>query len=467
MKRKRRSSFVVLLPLLGLAGCSMFDTSATRPGIALPATWNGVVEASAPAAAISREWWQSFGSAELTALIARAHQSNPDLAASLHRIARATAQARAAGAGLYPTVDSAGGGSRSWRGEGSPGNGFQGNFDASYELDLWGGNRARLNAADALQLATTYDRDTAALSLSAEVATAYFQYLNLNDRLDNARRILDIAERVLELVVRQQELGAASGLEIAQQRGTVASLRANIPTLEQRRDETLNALAQLLGTTPGDVAIRTASLDAVELPAVTPGLPSDLLRRRPDLRSAEAELLAAAADVEAARAAMMPSIRLTGGAGFSSTELSSLFSPAGFLSNLASGIAAPILDGGRLRAQRDQANAGEAESFEVYRSAIIAAFRDVEDALAAVEHLAEIEAAQQEAFAEAERAYNLAEIRYRAGATDFLTLLDAQRNLFQQEDSLEQTRLARLTAVVALYKALGGGWCAEDCDIET
>jgi outer membrane protein, multidrug efflux system len=426
-----------------------------------PSGWATAIPA-ATATQVSQDWWTNYGSAELAGLISAAQSGNPDLAASRQRIAQARARVRAAGAGLYPTLDGAGSGSRRWSGDGPSANGFEGGLDAAYEVDLWGGIAARRDAAEAERLATLFDRDAVALSLSAEVAGTYFQYLNLNDRIENARRILDIAERVLALVEKQEELGAASGLEVSQQRGAVASLRANIPELEQRRAETRNALAQLLGTAPHAVALRSASLGAVTLPEIAAGLPSDLLRRRPDLRSAEAALAAASADVAAARAEMLPSIRLTGGGGFASSELLSLFSPAGFLANLASGITAPIFDGGRLRAQRDLAIAGEAEALDLYRSAVLAAFREVEDALAAIKYLAETERDQQEAYAQARRSYEIAEARYRAGSTDFLALLDAQRTLFEQEDALEQTRLARMQASVALYEALGGGWC-EGC----
>lgn len=474
MTMKMRSfTTATALVALALGGCASVPNGVT-PAVETPASWNNVmpvaVSATAPAGVPARpvpaRWWESFGGAELGRLIARAHRDNPDLAAAAQRISQATARARAAGAGLLPGLDASGSSSRGWPGEGRPSSGFQAGLDASYEVDLWGLNRANLEASEALAVATGFDRDVVALSLDAEIAATYFQYLNLHDRLANAHGILDIAERVLELVEKKAELGAASGLEVAQQRAAVASLRANVPTLEQRRAETLNALAQLLGTTAGGVVIRATSLDGVRLPVIAPGLPSDLLARRPDLRRAEASLAAARADVRVARAAMMPSIRLTSGAGYASTELSSLFSPAGFLANLAGGLAAPIFDGGRLAAQRDQAVAGEAEAVDAYRAAVIAAFRDVEDALAAIEYLAEIEAAQRQALAEAERAYELAEIRYRAGSTDFLTLLETQRSLFQQEDTLEQTRLARLSAAVSLYRALGGGWCEDGCGVE-
>ncbi|EKV29781.1 putative outer membrane protein [Caenispirillum salinarum AK4] len=462
MKMHRRLATAAALSLaLGACATAMPAPETTAP--AVPRTWtNGALAGAAePAAAraVPDRWWETYGAVGLADLIARAERNNADLAASRQRIAQARAQARAAGAGLLPTLNTSGGASRSAPGEGRGSNSFRGAFDASYEVDFWGGNRARAEAAEASAAGVRYDQDAAVLSLRAEVARTYFQLLNLNDRLANARRILTIAEDVLGLVETQESLGAASGLEVSRQRGAVASLRANIPSLEQSRAETLNALALLLGTTPGAVILRADTLDDVHLPAVTPGLPSDLLLRRPDLRAAEASMTAADADLRAARAAMLPSIRLTGGGGFTSAELSSLFSPAGFLANLASGVAAPLFDGGRLAAQRDAATAAGAAAAEAYRGAVLSAFRDVEDALAATSHLADVETARREAFEEAEQSYRIAEARYRAGRTDFLDLLDAQRTLFQQEDQLEQVRLARLNASVALYKALGGGWC--------
>lgn len=453
---RRFALALTLVAPLALAACSTVSLPDTTPATA-PAGWTNAAPAAAPTV-VSPEWWSAYGSGELRDLVATALRNNPDLAASRHRIEAARARARAAGAGLLPSLGASGGGSRNWPGEGPARDSFRGALDVAYEVDLWGGERAAASGAETGALATRFDRDAAALSLSAEVASTYFQYLNLADRIANTREILAIAEQVLTLVERQEELGAASGLEVAQQRGAVASLRATLVALEQRRAETRNALAQLLGTTADRVTIRAASLDEVRLPEVTPGLPSELLTRRPDLRSAEAAIAGAEADVQAARAAMLPAIRLTAGSGASSAQLSSLFSPAGLLTNLASGLAAPIFDGGRLRANRDAAVSGQAQAMEQYRSAVIAAFRDVEDALAAATHLRDIEDAQRRAFEEAETAYGIAEARYRAGRTDFLALLDAQRTLSQQEDALEQTRLGRLNATAALYKALGGGW---------
>lgn len=451
-------SAVLALTLAATACGSLTAVTDVPSAPPVAASW-----ANAPAQApvdIPMQWWEAYGSRELTTLIATAHRNNPDLAASVQRIARARAQARAARAGLFPSLDASAGSSRRWPGEGKASNAFQAGLDAAYEVDLWGGIDAVGKAAAADVLTTVYQHDAAALSLDAEVASTYFQVLNLGDRLDNARRVLAIAERVLDLVETQARLGAASGLEVSRQRGAVASLRASIPSLERSRAESLNALAELIGTTPDALAVAADSLDAVILPAVAPGLPSTLLERRPDLRAAEAGMAAAAYDVQAARAALLPSVRLTGSGGFSSTELSSLFSPTGFLTSLAAGLTAPLFDGGRLRAQRDAAEATRGEAIESYRAAVLAAFRDVEDALAATRFLAEIEEARADAVRQAEESYAIAEARYRVGRTDFLDLLDAQRTLFEQQDAFEEVRLSRLTASVSLYRALGGGWAA-------
>lgn len=453
----RRVRFTILAAALAAAGCAA-EVSTERPDIAVPAAWSQAAPQDTTAVFPAAGWWRAFGSAELEQLIAAAQRNNPDLAAAGYRIAQARAQTRVAQAGLFPTLNAGADTSRSWRGEAPGTDSFGLDFQAAYELDLWGKNRFAATAADASYTASVYDREAVALSLVAEVATTYFRYLSLNDRLANAHRILETAERVLGLVGTQAEIGAVSGLEVAQQRGAVAGLRANLPALEQQRQEALNALAQLLGTTPGGLSLKGSSLAELQIPAVAAGLPSELLERRPDLRRAEATLVAARADAAAARAAMFPTIRLTGGTGYSSAELSSLFTPTGFFASIAGGLAQPLFDAGRLAGQYQGAQARQGERLENYRAAVMTAFMEVENALAAVRYLAEEEAAKRVAYSQAERAYELAEIRYRAGLVDFLTVLETQRSLFQQQDALEQTRLARLNAAVAMFRTLGGGW---------
>jgi multidrug efflux system outer membrane protein len=438
-----------------------------RPDAPVPTAWResepedrfvpAAAGANAPAYPPAA-WWEVFGDPELERLIAEAERSNHDLEAAASRVVQAEARARAAAAGLYPSL----GGSTSGGRGGQAGSGldpsYRAGLEAGYEVDFWSRNRAAADSAGAAVEASRFDREIVALSLTADVATTYFQHRALSDRLESARRQLAIARDILALVEAQAAWGAASELRVAQQRSALASLKATLPALERQRVEAEHALAVLLGMPPGQIELALGSLGEVEVPRIDPGLPAELLARRPDIRRAEANLVAANADLHAARAALFPSIRLTGATGFASAALSSLLDVGGSVYDLVSGLTAPIFDAGRLEAERDLAGARQEELVHRYRATVIGAFRDVEDALAAARYLSETETAQGEALVQARTAYELAEMQYRAGAVDFLAVLDAQRTLFQTEDTLLQTRLARLDAAVALFKALGGGW---------
>jgi NodT family efflux transporter outer membrane factor (OMF) lipoprotein len=253
--------------------------------------------------------------------------------------------------------------------------------------------------------------------------------------------------------------GVASALDVSRQEATVLSQRAALLPLEQQERQTLAALAVLLGRPPEGFDVKAAGISDLAVPAVDPGLPAELLVRRPDLASAEAQLAASNADVSAARAALLPSIKLTGTAGLASGALLSLVSGG---TTSAIGIAAsllqPIFDGGRLRGQKAIAESRERELVETYRKAILSAFVDVEQALAGASRQGQQEQLQGDVQASARESLRLAEVRYRAGADDLLTVLDAQRTLFSAQDQLAQVRLNRLQSAVGLYKALGGGW---------
>jgi NodT family efflux transporter outer membrane factor (OMF) lipoprotein len=446
-----------------VAGCSLVPPYM-RPEAPTPQAWRQPVDEAG--AFPERDWWRAFGSAELEALVARAEANNYDLRAAASRIGQAAAQVRIVRSTLLPTVDASAQASRDWirfeRGGGirrsSAESSFQGSFTASWEADLWGRNRAGLLAAEASLEAARFDREALALSLLADLTTGYLQYLSLGDRLDTARKQIVNARRILELVERREQLGATSALEVAQQRANLAGLEANLPPLAQARAQILNALAALVGEPPARLALRMDSLDGVAPPHIAPGLPSALLQRRPDIRRAEAQLTAANADIGALRAAFYPSIALTADAGATSTALSRLLDGPGLFAGIAASALAPIFSAGRLEGQAQAAEARYAELAELYRGTVVQAFRDVEDALAAARYLREAETAQTEQVRQAQAAYDLAEIQYRGGAVDFLIVLDAQRTLFQAEDALLQTRLARLTAAVDLFRALGGGY---------
>lgn len=453
--RPLRVAIAVALSGVLLAGCASFRPSEPAPEVDMPAEWSRVAtdEALWPAA----DWWRGFDSRELDALIERARRSSPDLAVAWERILQAEARARIAGASLLPEVDFAADAGRS----GAIGAGARSNFGlslgASYEVDLWGRNSADRAAARAMVAASVHDRATVALTLSAGVADTYLQILSLRERIMVARLNLQIAEGVLQLVEARERFGSASPLDLAQQRAAVASQRAGIPPLEQQEREARAALALLLGETPQGFDVGASGLTGMSVPEVVPGIPAELLQRRPDIRRAEMDLVAAEADIAIARAALFPSLRLTGSFGLRSEELSTLFD-GDPLWSIASALAMPIFNSGRLAANRDLAESRYREVLQGYRGAILAAFADVDIVLGDLEALREQSHWQTEARSEAETALSLAEARYRAGAADLLTVLDAQRTLYQARDAEVQLRAERLRALVALFRALGGGW---------
>ncbi|MBP7064309.1 efflux transporter outer membrane subunit [Ferrovibrio sp.] len=455
--------------LVGLAGCEIGDPFS-KPAITAPAAWDAASN-TALAEWPDTSWWRGFASAELDGLMRQAESNNRDLAAALARIRQAEASARIAGAALLPTLGADGGAGRSWSPSSSStsstrtassGRVVRNSFDlgltAGYQVDLFGGNRAGSDAALERLAASRYDRETVALTLHADLATAYFQLLSVRDRIRLAEDTLRNAEDVLAVLERQRQLGVASELEVAQQRNSVASQRATIPALRQSERETLTAIALLLGRPPQGFAISTTSLDALALPAVKAGLPSALLARRPDIRKAEADLRAANRDIAVAQAARLPSLDLTMGAGLQSSALHTLLQPQSALYSLAASLTAPLFQGGRLEGQEDLNRARYQELAETYGKAAITAFGDVEDALTSTANAAERYTYAREAFDQAREAYRIVEARYRAGTVPFLNLLDAQRTVFQANDALAQALLGRYTALVDLYKALGGGW---------
>lgn len=407
-----------------------------------------------------RAWWQGFAVPELDRLILAARDGNSDLRAGLARLRQADAQARIAGAALLPTLDATGGASRARRGvDGDPrvADSFDLGLVASWELDVWGANRAARDAALASARGQSLTQEALDLSVTAGVAESYFRLLAQRDRLRIAEANLANARRVLALVDARVQNGAASALDLARQRTQVENQSAGLPSLRQAERQTENALALLLGLPLAGLTVEGRSLMAAKPVPVIAGLPSDLLRRRPDLAAREADLEAAAADLVVARAALYPSIDLTGRAGLASTSLRSILGQTSVLS-LAGSVLAPIFDAGRRRAGVELSEARRLELIEDYRGTVLVALADVEDALSAAAQTRAREAALERAVREARRAFGLAETQYRGGAIGLFELLDAQRTLFAAEDAIIGARLDRLLALVDLYRALGGGW---------
>jgi NodT family efflux transporter outer membrane factor (OMF) lipoprotein len=451
-----------------LSACSLVPGYET-PEVAMPAAWEaptaaaGSVTATPAAATVTTAeagWWSRFGSAELDRLMAEALAANQDLAAALQRIEQARAALRVAGATLVPTLDANGSLSQEvgrHNGRTDDSTGYGGQLQASYEVDLWGRNQAGVEAASEQLAASAYDREALALVVQGDVASTYAGALALKDRLAIARSNLELARQLLTLIEAQYAEGRTSALEVAQQRLTVSTQEAAIPELERQLRASENALAILLGRPPEGFRVEAASLTTLALPQVAAGQPTDLLTRRPDIQKAEADLRAANADIGAARAAFFPTIDLTVEAAF--TGLLSAGSPT-TAATLASGLVAPIFSGGQLEGQLDSTKARFAELVATYRQAVLVSLQEAEDALVAVDASGRRTGFLDEAVVQARDAFRLSQLRYVAGAVDFISVIDAQRSQLSAEDSLVQARLDRYNAAVDLFKALGGSWDA-------
>jgi outer membrane protein, multidrug efflux system len=414
----------------------------------------------------AQDWYRGFGSEELNTLVDLAVGNNTDLAGARERVAQADARARQAGAAILPSV-TGNANANFLAGHSQQGSGHE--FDwftmlsASYEVDFWGKNRSTANAALLQAGASRAERDTLALTLLGGVADQYFQVLALRERLSIARSNRDAAQKILDAVQARFNAGVGSPVELATQKAALNRAQIAISDLEQLEMQARAALAVLLGREPEHFEIAGQSLDRLREPVVSAGLPSELLQRRPDIATAEDNLRASSASVAAARAALFPSLALTASAGVQNPALpATVLTIPGVGSSfaVAANLTQPIFDRGRLRAQRDEASAKERELLAAYRAAIIAALVDVENALGTVQHLDAARDFQSGSLEESERAFQGARLRYQAGSGDFLTLLESQRTLYAARDQFTQYRLARLQALIALCKALGGGWSA-------
>jgi NodT family efflux transporter outer membrane factor (OMF) lipoprotein len=442
-----------------LAGCaSHAPIVEPPPKVELPAGWS-IGGAPNHQEWPDKNWWQRFGSAELTHLVAEGQSSNLELAGALARVKQAEAEARIAGVSLLPTANFYGDANRAVPiGSGSASTSAGASLQVSYEVDFWGKNKASVASAEASLEANRFDRQTVALTVTSGIVSTYLQVLSLHDRLAVAREHVANAEHVLKLVEVQQSVGAASTLDLARQRSAVAQQKSEIPDLMQQEREAQAALAILLGKTPQTFSIGHHGLDTITLPEVSPGLPSELLSRRPDIRRAEANLAAADANVAVARANLFPSINLTGAMGAQSSALLSLLNAPNLLANVSASLMAPIFDGGRLKRERDLAIARKQELVQVYRATVIAALSEVDTALGQIRSLDEQRRLKSAELEQARQAYDLSEIRYKSGAEDLMTVLDTQRALSDVQNDIGKLKLKRLQATVSLYKALGGGW---------
>jgi multidrug efflux system outer membrane protein len=488
-KRGARARLLVVMLqtcalMLPVGGC-LLSGDLPEPGLVVPASYDGGPKSpiAAQAALPSLDWWRKFRSRELTAVIEEARVANLDIAAAIARIEQADAQARITGAPLLPLITLNGNGTHTQASKttSKPSaanlgrntynstrdivtNNVQATLNASYEIDFWGKNRAALRAAEESAVASRYDREVVGLSTVAAAANAYFQVLAAQDRLKAAHEDIVSATRVLNLIKQRAEAGTASALEIAQQESVVDTLRASVPPLEQILKQNRISLAILMGRSPEQVRIRGGSLSSIAIPRVTPGLPSELLTQRPDIRKAEANLAAANANVYNARAQLLPSITLTGDGGYSSAVLKVLLRPESAIYTAAAGLVQPIFEGGRLLGNVDLQEGKQDELLQAYRKAVISAFGDVEVALDAIRQTSLRVTLQTQVVKSSRQAFDISEERLRQGTIDLVTVLQTQQTLYQAQDTLFQAQLARLQAIVSLYQALGGGWLPQPVD---
>lgn len=451
---------LLLVVLISLAGCSV-GPAYRRPQAPVPAAWTATAAAQSQTWP-SGEWWRSFGSATLDDYIAQALKGSDDIAAAVARVREADAQARVAGAALLPSVSAQllAEKSRTFLPPigGKIVGGVEPTINASYELDFWGRNRARRQAAVLAAQASAYDRETVVLTTLSSVARDYFQALEERDRVRVAQNNLANAQHILQALELEQRVGTGTALDVAQQAAEVAVLNATIPPLQQQLRQSMNGLAVLLGRSPESLQFQDASLAQITAPPVLQGLPSQLLARRPDIAEAEATLHAANANIQVARAAFFPNIALTASGGYASSYLSRLIEPEATIYTLSASLAQDIFEGGALRGQYQYSKARYAELLADYHRTVLSALEDVENELVAVQQTGEQMRRQQDATDRAQSAYNFAQMQMAAGVTNILTVLSTETALFTAQDQLVQVQYQHLVALIQLYQALGGGW---------
>ncbi|HEY6927125.1 MAG TPA: efflux transporter outer membrane subunit [Steroidobacteraceae bacterium] len=412
------------------------------------------------------QWWTDFGSMELSELIARAEADNRDLAVAAARVLAAQARRAVEQSVLFPQVTAQAQATRSSPSSVQAGhsqgpaaeNAFKMSAAASYELDVWGQQLASVRAASEQLKSAHFAQRAVALTLTANVANTYFTLLTLRQRTAIANEDVTAINGLLDVIKLRVATGSASHLDLAREQAQIEAVKAQLPLLQERELETRVALAVLLGKVPESFAVNEATAAEIRIPEVGPGLPSDLLSRRPDVAQAEANLAAAHANLDAARAAFLPQFSLTGDAGYASTTAGALFRGPNFIWDAGAGLLQTLFDGGKLLGQKRLAAATQQELVAAYQSSVLNAYADVETALGQVTGNRIAEDHLQREISAAREAFDIAQLQYRQGAADLLIVLQAQQTLFDARDQLAQIRLARLQSAVHLYEALGGGW---------
>lgn len=450
---KKMTKLAPMALALTLAGCMSLAPKYERPAAPVAATFPDAGAVSNQAAA-NLTWESFFADARLKQLIGLALTNNRDLRIAIANIEQARAQFQIRRADILPSV---GLGVSGGRPPGASDNVYSAGLTFSaFELDLFGRVRNLSDAALSQYLATEEARKATHISLIASVASAYLATLADEELLGLTQQTLKAREEALRLIQLKFDNGVVSNIDLQQAVSLVDTARATLAQQQRQRAQDINLLTLLVGQPlPAGQGMTLASTTLAELPA---GLPADLLTVRPDIRAAEQQLMAANANIGAARAAFFPRITLTGSAGSASSELSGLFKSGSFAWSFVPNLVLPIFDYGRNSANLGSARAGRDIAVAQYERSIQIAFREVADALAGQATFGEQLRAQRAVAAAEQERFRLSDLRYQSGASSYLDLLDAQRSLFTAQQAAVQANLQRLQNQVTLYRVLGGGW---------
>jgi multidrug efflux system outer membrane protein len=461
-----RKPIALSLVVLLLSGCAV-GPNYKRPSVNVPGMYRGAMPQEATQAAAEsfgdQKWWEAFQDKQLQVLIHTALQQNYDVRIAATRILQAQAQVGITRADQLPTINAGAQtvDQRSARAKLFPtfeSSAHQVDLSLAWELDFWGKYRRATESARANLLATQWAREAVISTLVSDVAAAYFQLRELDLELEISRRTLVSRQDSLRLTQMLANGGATSMLDVRQAEQLVFTAAGTIPDLERRIEQQENFISTLLGDNPAPIARGTKLTEQLHMPEVPAGLPSSLLERRPDIRQAEAQLIAANAQIGVAKADYFPQISLTASSGFQSSALTSLFTGPAGLWSFGGSLTQPIFAGGKIRSNVKFTEARQQEAALVYQQTIQQAFRGVSDALVEYRKDREFREQQEQLAFSAQDAARLSEARYRGGATSYLEVLTNETNYFDAELGLAQAQLNELLGLVRIYRNLGGGW---------
>lgn len=448
-----------------LVGCSV-GPDFQAPGMGLPATWSFDKRPAAASAnpADLVKWWRRFHDPKLNALVEQAVDANLDVKIAAARLNQARAERQTAAASFWPWLSASGSQQDAHSGGSGPGAGtnrvYRGGFNAAWEIDIFGGSRRNLESANARLAGAAADLDATRLSMAAEVALTYCQLRSIQDQLGVAGRNLVMQQRSATITHERRQAGFASELDVVNSDALVANTKAQIPSLETAARRSVHAIAVLLGRPPVELSDMLSEPRPVPtaVSKVPTGIPSDLLRRRPDIRSAEANAHAATARIGVAVADLFPKFAFNGAISQQSTKLADWLSPSARVSSFGPSFNWALFQGGNIQANIRMQQALRDAAVLAYRKTVLGALQEVEDAMVSGSNELKRHAAIAEAVSANRRAVELSMNLYTAGQTDFINVLSAQRALLQTESEFTLSNLALATDLISLYKALGGGW---------